>query len=204
MGMFGNTPMRQPGDFVSPQGGYGLPQIPPQLQTMAANAPAAAGKPGFDDPGGLHDKLTRLGAHLMIAGGNTAGGQALLDPLNMQGKQMSQLQRELMLAQYKADNPQDTATIRTLQAAGIDPASPQGRRIIQESLVAPHFMTLGNPETGQTVIDANAMGGGGTAGAPAAPHPDAVARLRANPNEAPQFDQIFGPGSAARVLGAAQ
>lgn len=42
------------------------------------------------------------------------------------------------------------------------------------------------------------------AGAPVAagPPPEAIARLKANPHESTQFDEIFGPGASQKVLGA--
>jgi hypothetical protein len=44
--------------------------------------------------------------------------------------------------------------------------------------------------------------GGAAAGSPVtAPPPQAIARLRANPAEAAQFDEIFGAGAAQSVLG---
>jgi hypothetical protein len=53
---------------------------------------------------------------------------------------------------------------------------------------------LTNPLTGQTMVP--------QAKAPVqAPPPEAISRLRSNPAEATQFDEIFGPGSAARILG---
>jgi hypothetical protein len=33
------------------------------------------------------------------------------------------------------------------------------------------------------------------------PPAEAIARLKSNPGEAQQFDEIFGPGASARVLG---
>jgi hypothetical protein len=53
---------------------------------------------------------------------------------------------------------------------------------------------------GKLVLDPS-YGGGQRAPVQGAPPPDAIARLRANPHEAQQFDEIFGPGAAQRVLG---
>jgi hypothetical protein len=51
-----------------------------------------------------------------------------------------------------------------------------------------------NPVTGQMMMPA--------AKAPTqAPPAEAIARLKANPGEASQFDEVFGPGASARVLG---
>ena len=51
-----------------------------------------------------------------------------------------------------------------------------------------------NPVTGQMMMPA--------AKAPAQEPPgEAIQRLRSNPGEAQQFDEIFGPGSAAKILG---
>jgi hypothetical protein len=53
---------------------------------------------------------------------------------------------------------------------------------------------LVNPMTGQTMVPA--------AKAPAAAPPaEAIARLKSNPAEAAQFDEVFGPGASAKVLG---
>ncbi len=46
-----------------------LSMLPPMLNTPA---------PGFNDAGGMHDKLNGLAAALMAAGGNAAGAQALM------------------------------------------------------------------------------------------------------------------------------
>jgi len=60
-----------------------------------------------------------------------------------------------------------------------------------------------DPRTGQVQMVVLPNEGGQQAGAPAqgGPPPEAVARLKANPQEAQQFDEIFGPGSSQRALG---
>jgi hypothetical protein len=107
-----------------------------------------------------------------------------------------QLQQQLAIAQQKlAAGANDPDVIRSFRAAGIDPASPEGRAGILNNYS--HPIVLGNPENGQMPIG----GAFGVPGQPAGPPAEAVARLRQNPHEAAQFDEIFGSGASARALG---
>lgn len=139
--------------------------------------------------------LGSIGDGLLTA----SGGKPLYWPMQAEGRQQAlMLQRQLALEQYKAAHPDPTGTMQNVTAAGFQPGTPEYQQFMQKILQQPRYMVLGSPETGQTVIDANnppPTGGD-------APPAEAVARLKANPAEAAQFDEIFGPGASARVLGA--
>jgi hypothetical protein len=79
---------------------------------------------------------------------------------------------------------------------GYAPGTPQFNDFVTKYRMQPKFMVLGNPETGQTVIDPSAQ-----PQQPSGPPPEAVNQLKLNPAFAPQFDEIFGQGAAASVLG---
>lgn len=132
------------------------------------------------------------------------GKEAIYGPAMAKTRQQEQQNEQaIRLARIKAESPaEDPSIIRALRAAGIDPTSPEGRKIITDNLSTPRYMTLGTPETGQVVINPNAMPGGGGGYAPMqGPPAEAVSMLKASPNLAAQFDETFGPGAAARVLG---
>ena len=146
----------------------------------------------FRSGGAGRDVMGYIGDALLTLG----GGRPMYAPAKaeMRGQQ-NMLDRQLAYAQWKQAHPDPTGTMQN--ASAVYPVgSPQWRALIEKTMQAPHYITLGSPETGQTVIDANnpPPQGGDIP-------PDAAARLKANPAEAAQFDEIFGAGASARVLG---
>lgn len=86
-----------------------------------------------------------------------------------------QLQQQLAIAQQKlAAGANDPDVIRELRLSGIDPQSAQGQQAILGHLRPPQYMTLGNAETGQQVIQVGGAGGVAPAQQPAAPQIGAV------------------------------
>jgi hypothetical protein len=142
-----------------------------------------------------HSKARRIAG---IIGDTLAGAAGRPGPYAQQMHEAQQqqmlFQRQVALAQWKQQHPDPTGTMQNAQATGALPGTPDYQDLIRKTMMAPHYITLGNAENGQTVIDANNMGSGNVP-------PDAVARLKANPHEAAQFDEIFGPGAAARAMG---
>jgi hypothetical protein len=145
-------------------------------------------------PGGAgRDIAGYIGDALMSIG----GGRPIYAPAKAEMRnQQSLLDRQMALAQYKQANPDPTGTMQNVAAAGMKPGSPEYQAMMSKVLLQPHYMMMGSPETGQTVIDANnpPPQGGDI-------DPAAIARLKANPGEAAMFDEHFGPGASARVLG---
>jgi hypothetical protein len=127
--------------------------------------------------------------------GEMNGDPGALARLQMQQQGLQQRFSRWQLAQYKQANPDPTGTMQN--AGAVYPVgSPQWKALIEKTMQAPHYITLGNPETGQQVIDAN-----NPPPQDAGPPPDAVAHLKSDPSLAPQFDEVFGPGAAARAMG---
>jgi hypothetical protein len=110
-------------------------------------------------------------------------------------------------------DPQDEpSVIRTLRAIGVDPQSAQGQDIVTRSLAAPRYLPNGDGTF--TVVGGGSMPGDPPATAPAppvaaqrgpqaAPPMEAVQALRSGQGTPAQFDEIFGQGAAARVMGGA-
>jgi hypothetical protein len=79
-----------------------------------------------------------------------------------------------------------------------------GRKITEKDLTGGKTQ---NPQS--DTASATQRSGGTVSASPAKPaatsagaiHPEAIAKLKANPSMAGQFDEIFGPGAAAKVLG---
>jgi hypothetical protein len=87
----------------------------------------------------------------------------------------------MALGGVQDDKPQEPRYVPFQQGGGVLAVNPDGTT---------HMVVAPNP-------------GDQPAGAPVAQAPPApaIARLRANPQEAAQFDEIFGPGAAQKVLG---
>jgi hypothetical protein len=109
-----DNPMPAPTAPSAPQGMMfsGLPTAPATLPIqdpgiMAPIVPRA--KPGYDDVGGLHEKLNQLSADLLLLGGNTQGAATVQDELSkrMQQRQEANKQSlEYQREQARLNKPQ--------------------------------------------------------------------------------------------------
>jgi hypothetical protein len=87
---------------------------------------------------------------------------------------LAQQTLDALKAQQAAAGPAEPDVIRELRLSGIDPQSAQGQQAILGHLRPPQYMTLGNAETGQQVIQVGGAGGVAPAQQPAAPQVGAV------------------------------
>lgn len=108
--------------------------------------------PSTMGPSPLQNFVGRLN-NGMNAAMATLGNPAALQQIQQQNSILSQArlqglegQRQIQLAQYKAQNPEQPDVIRALAAAGIDPKSPQGQAIIANNYS--HPIIMGSPEQG--------------------------------------------------------
>lgn len=116
MPMFGNVPW----------GNSELPIAAPSAMGQAPVVPIAAPKPGFDDVGGLGDKLRMLAGHLQQIGGIDNSGQNLIDQVQHRqdqsfqlqhqiGQQAAEFQRQLALKQWALAHPEPTAAQKNIE-----------------------------------------------------------------------------------------
>lgn len=146
-------------------------------------------------------------------------GQLGADPSLME---LAAIDPSLAVQFYQASKPKDPEEIDLMRRVGIDPTSPEGREIIRSKLMGrgeqnPNFVreleALGidprSDEARELYYGRNSPAGyllrpKGRAEGPApssAPPEGAIAHLKSNPDLAAQFDEKYGRGAAARVLG---
>ena len=108
--------------------------------------------------------------------------------------------REFMLKRQQGR--EETDAEKKLRAAGIDPASVDGQRILRNVASSQGVITVTGP-AGTTYVQASdvVLGGGGQRPAAQAIPQQAIADLQAGKGTVAQFESIFGKGSAAQYLG---
>jgi len=165
MGMFGGNPLfnmnqRYGGGFDPVTGAMSLsggvaPQFSmPSAATMPtppSAPPAPTAKPGFFGAGGAGRSIAGyIGDALLSASGH----DPVYAPMIAQARQQSlEGQRQLTLAQYKAQNPEPSDIMREAQSMGLKPGSPQWNDFIQNWRMKQPMIILGNPANGQQVVD---------------------------------------------------
>lgn len=102
--------------------------------------------------------------------------------------------RQYMLARQQG--PELTDTEKKLIAAGIDPKSPEGKKILQNVAAAQGILTVSGPAGSGFQQAADVIF---SEYPPVTP--EAAAALRADPKRAGEFDIKFGPGKSAEYLG---
>ena len=108
--------------------------------------------------------------------------------------------REFMLKRQQGR--EETDAEKKLRAAGIDPASPQGQKILQNVAASQGVISVTGP-SGTTYVQAADVVLGGGAPKPAAQTipQEAIKALQSGKGTVAQFEEIFGKGSAAQYLG---
>jgi hypothetical protein len=108
--------------------------------------------------------------------------------------------REFMLKRQQGR--EETDAEKKLRAAGIDPKSPEGLKILQNVAASQGIISVTGP-AGTTYVQASDVVLGGGAPRPAAQviPEQAIADLRSGKGTVEQFERIFGRGSAAQYVG---
>jgi len=115
-----------------------------------------------------------------------------------EAEQSGWLGEQRMIAQvYNDKGPEAFSTAgKIAMDAGLQPGTPQFNKFVKNYVTA----DLAKPYTGERgetrlyrpqLVDEPIS----------APPPEAIAKLRADPALAPQFDEIFGPGASSQILG---
>lgn len=112
--------------------------------------------------------------------------------------------QKLAMAQYEASHPKPRAPSAFEELGALAGLTPEqikagaGQKFNNDIDPLVNFVVGGNTVVGPRSQVSQQFGGSQPAATPPAP---AIERLRANPSEAVQFDQVFGPGAAQRALG---
>jgi hypothetical protein len=152
-----------------------------------------------------------MGLLLPQGGGAPAGDdvvlRALMSPYASEGV------REVAKMEWSRRNPRPTEPPEAIKLARIanDPTRPEWERKAAAETLATKtdpFTTIqtrsGTFAGPRSLVERALQGGGGQAsGAPqtTAPPAEAIAELRRDPSGAAEFDEVFGQGAAARILG---
>lgn len=155
-------------------------------------------------------------AEIMAALLPQAGGQAVGDDVVLRALMnpyASESVREVAKMEWGRRNPKPTEPPEAIQLARIanDPTRPEWERTAAAEVLKTKtdpFTTIqtrsGTFAGPRTLVERALQGGGDpTSGAPqtTAPPAEAIAELRRDPSGAAEFDEVFGVGAAARVLG---
>ena len=172
----------------------------------------AAGSRGATDPGAViqnvrNQQIQKLNAQYQIAqlqqkAQQEANFNQLLTPSerNMFALLDETGQRQFMLARQQGR--EETDAEKKLRAAGIDPASADGQRILKNVASSQGVITVTGP-AGTTYVQASdiVFGGGNQRPAAQTIPQQAIDDLRSGKGTVTQFESIFGKGSAAQYTG---
>jgi len=174
----------------------------------------AAGSRGAADPAAVlqnvrKQQMDKLNAQFQIAQlqKKTQEEEEFIKTLTPSERNMFAILDDVGRRQYMVARQQgreETDTEKKLIAAGIDPKSPEGKKILQNVAAAQGILTTSGP-WGERYKQASDVIFGGE-DLPVTPEyppvtPKAAAALRADPKRAAEFDSFFGPGKSAEYLG---
>jgi hypothetical protein len=136
---------------------------------------------------------------------NETTKKAFLQTLPENERNMVALLSDEQLGKYMIERQkgrEETDAEKKLRAAGIDPASPDGQRILRNVASSQGVISVTGP-AGTTYVQAAdvVLGGGGQRPAAQTIPQQAIDDLRAGRGTVEQFESIFGKGTATQYLG---